>query len=204
MRAARVVDLWSARTAALGSRPDVAYVFVFENRGRAIGATIDHPHSQIMAFTEIPPIPAAELTAAACPLCPAPAADLLVTRQAGWRAAVPNAPSWPYELLISPEAHVGDLPEAGPQLRACLAALLVDALTRLERFLGPGTPYMLWIHQRPQDGAQLPGRPPAPAPRTRPAGSRGDPASGQRRARRRRLLRPRRSGAGRGGVALRS
>ncbi len=155
-RAARVVDLWSARTAALGSRPDVAYVFVFENRGRAIGATIDHPHSQVMAFTEIPPVPAAELTAETCPLCPAPAAGLLVTRQAGWRAAVPHAPSWPYELLISPEAHVGDLPEAGPRLRAGLAALLVDALTRLERFLGPGTPYMLWIHQRPQAGAIYP------------------------------------------------
>jgi UDPglucose--hexose-1-phosphate uridylyltransferase len=134
----------------------VAYVFVFENRGRAIGATIDHPHSQIMAFTEIPPVPAAELTATACPVCPAPAADLLVTRQSGWRAAVPYAPSWPYELLISPEAHLGDLPGAGPPLRTGLAAILVDALTRLERFLGPGTPYMLWIHQQPQDGATYP------------------------------------------------
>ena len=38
-RSARVVELWSARTAALGSRDDVAYVFVFENRGRLIGST---------------------------------------------------------------------------------------------------------------------------------------------------------------------
>ena len=56
-RSARVIELWSARTAALGARDDVGYVFVFENRGRAIGTTIEHPHSQIMAFRDIPPIP---------------------------------------------------------------------------------------------------------------------------------------------------
>ena len=101
-QAARVVELWSARTAALGSRDDVAYVFVFENRGRAIGATIDHPHSQIMAFGTIPPIPEAELSAGKCDFCQDPDDDLLVVRRSGWQAAVPWAPSWPYELLISP------------------------------------------------------------------------------------------------------
>jgi UDPglucose--hexose-1-phosphate uridylyltransferase len=155
-RSARVVELWSARTTELGSRDDVAYVFVFENRGRKIGATIEHPHSQIMAFATIPPIPAAELSAPACPLCPDPGDDLLVTRQAGWQAVVPHAPSWPYELLISPLAHVADLPAAGPGLRAGLAVMLVDALTRLEKLLGPDTPYMLWIHQQPSDGGHYP------------------------------------------------
>jgi UDPglucose--hexose-1-phosphate uridylyltransferase len=153
---ARVVELWSARTVELGSRDDVAYVFVFENRGRKIGSTIEHPHSQVMAFSTIPPVPAAELSATACQLCPAPDQDLLVTRQAGWQAAVPNAPSWPYELLISPLAHVADLPAAGPGLRTGLAVMLVDALTRLEKVLGPDTPYMLWIHQQPSDGAHYP------------------------------------------------
>src|SRR5580693_3791460 len=96
-RTALVVERWSARTAALGARTDVAYVFVFENRGRAIGSTIEHPHSQIMAFTTIPPIPAAELaaptpvptaelSAATCHLCQDLADDLLVTRDAGWQA----------------------------------------------------------------------------------------------------------------------
>jgi len=154
--AAKVVERWSARTAALGSRPDVAYVFVFENRGRAIGSTIEHPHSQVLAFDLIPPVPAAELSAATCQLCPDPGEDLLVTRHAGWRAAVPYAPSWPYELLITPVSHVPDLPAAGPDLRAGLAAMLVDVLTRLDHLLGPGTPYMLWIHQRPTDGAEHP------------------------------------------------
>jgi UDPglucose--hexose-1-phosphate uridylyltransferase len=148
-RSAQVVELWSARTAALGSREDVAYVFVFENRGRMIGSTIDHPHSQVMAFSMIPPIPESELSASSCHLCEDPAADSLVIRRSGWQATVPWAPSWPYELLISPRNHVADLPAAGRELRAGLGAMLVEALTRVERLLGPGAPYMLWVHQRP-------------------------------------------------------
>ncbi len=155
-KSAQVIELWSARTAALGSRDDVAYVFVFENRGRMIGSTIDHPHSQILAFGMIPPVAQAELSARDCRLCPDPGDALLVTRLAGWQAVVPWAPSWPYELLISPCDHVADLPAAGPQLRAGLAAMLVETLTRMERFLGRGTPYMLWIHQRPSGGGDWP------------------------------------------------
>jgi UDPglucose--hexose-1-phosphate uridylyltransferase len=155
-RSGLVVELWSARTAALGSRDDVSYVFVFENRGRAIGSTIEHPHSQILAFSQIPPIPRAELAGAGCDLCQDPGDELVVTRAPGWRAHVPWAPSWPYEMLIAPRDHVADLPAAGPRLRAGLAAILVDCLTRLDRFLGPGAPYMLWIHQRPASGEDWP------------------------------------------------
>jgi UDPglucose--hexose-1-phosphate uridylyltransferase len=153
---ARVIELWSARTAALGARDDVGYVFVFENRGRMIGSTIDHPHSQIMAFSTIPPIPETELSANKCDLCQDPGDDLTVTRRCGWQAAVPWAPSWPYELLISPQGHVADLPSAGPGLRAGLGVMLVDALSRMERLLGREAPYMLWVHQRPSSPGDWP------------------------------------------------
>jgi UDPglucose--hexose-1-phosphate uridylyltransferase len=153
---ARVVELWSARTAELGARDDVGYVFIFENHGRAIGTTIDHPHSQIMALSQIPPIPRAELAAGGCALCPDPGEGLLVTRHSGWQAQVPWAPAWPYETLISPLSHVADLPAAGPRLRAGLGAMLVDCLTRLDRLFGRGAPYMLWVHQRPTRGADWP------------------------------------------------
>jgi UDPglucose--hexose-1-phosphate uridylyltransferase len=51
---------------------------------------------------------------------------------------------------------VADLPAAGPQLRAELGVILVDCLARLEELLGHGTPYMLWVHQRPTDGGEWP------------------------------------------------
>ena len=52
-----VVDLWAERTRVLGSRPDVDYVLVFENRGPQVGATIAHPYGQIYAYDRIPPVP---------------------------------------------------------------------------------------------------------------------------------------------------
>ena len=45
----KVIDLWADRTAALGARADVGYVLIFENRGPEVGATIAHPHGQIVA-----------------------------------------------------------------------------------------------------------------------------------------------------------
>jgi UDPglucose--hexose-1-phosphate uridylyltransferase len=152
----RVIELWSARTAKLGVRGDVSYVFVFENRGRATGATIDHPHSQILAFNLIPPIPQAELSQAACDLCRNLDDRLMVTHHRAWVARVPWAPSWPYELLIFPERHVADLPSAGPRLRAGLAAILMDCLSRVERLFGAVVPYMLWVHQQPTTGQNWP------------------------------------------------
>ena len=155
-RTARVIELWSSRTAQLGSRDGVDYVFVFENRGRETGATIDHPHSQILAFGMIPPIPAAELSAGACGLCKDPGDALVVARHAAWLARVPRAPSWPYEMLISPHRHVADLPAAGTRLRAALGVMLVDCLRRLEGHFGAGAPYFLWVHQRPTGGGDWP------------------------------------------------
>ncbi len=53
----KVIDLWAQRTTELLARPEVEYVLVFENRGREVGATIDHPHGQIYGYPFVPPVP---------------------------------------------------------------------------------------------------------------------------------------------------
>jgi UDPglucose--hexose-1-phosphate uridylyltransferase len=151
--AERVVDLWAERTEALGAREDVAYVLVFENRGAAVGATIGHPHGQIYAFPNVPEAPAREL-ARPCALCDETPGDRLVAEAGDWRAYVPEAAESPFELRIAPTAHAGALAEVD---RRDLAAVLVDVLGRLDRLFPPDPmPYMLWIHQRPTDGANWP------------------------------------------------
>jgi UDPglucose--hexose-1-phosphate uridylyltransferase len=157
--ARRVVDLWAERTEALGARPDVAYVLVFENRGEEVGATIAHPHGQIYAYDQVPDVPLTELRRAArgeCPVC-APVDEALgVATTTGWHAWVPAASAYPYSLLLAPDVHRPDLPSLdGPQ-RDGLAELLVDVLARLDRLFGIALPYMLWIHQRPTDGGAWP------------------------------------------------
>ena len=152
--ARKVIDLWAERSAALGARPDVAYVLVFENRGAEVGATISHPHGQIYAFDVVPDVPARELERGAPPDDPG---ERLVATAPGWRASVPEAPTFPYALALSPDEAVPDLPSLDDEGRDALAVLLVDVLARLDRLFDAQTPYMLWIHQRPFDGGDWPG-----------------------------------------------
>jgi len=160
----RVVDLWTERTEALGSRADVAYVLVFENRGKDVGATISHPHGQIYAFADVPPVPLAELDAASCAICDELAgrgeegrahARRLVTSEGGWQAWAVWAPSYPFEMVVAPTQHVPDLAAARPT-RSGLVSVLKKALSALDEQFGEPMPYMLWCHQRPTDGQAWP------------------------------------------------
>jgi UDPglucose--hexose-1-phosphate uridylyltransferase len=159
-----VVRVWTERTEALGSRPDVGYVLIFENRGADVGATIPHPHGQIYAFDEIPPAPLTELEAASCAICEetdgkGPAgpdhSERVVASVGGWSAWARWAPSWPFELLIAPDNHVGDLSGAASWDQG-LSSVLGLALSGLDRLFGAPMPYMLWFHQRPSDGGAWP------------------------------------------------
>lgn len=153
----RVVDLWAARTESLGARPDVACVLPFENRGAEVGATISHPHGQLYALDEVPPVLRAELGGEACPVCASLRSGHLVTSAEGWRAVVPAAAKYPYELLIAPDDHGRpDLPSLAAADRDAMAAVVVDALSRLDHLFDAPMPYMLWIHQRPTDGGDWP------------------------------------------------
>jgi UDPglucose--hexose-1-phosphate uridylyltransferase len=151
--ARKVIDLWASRSSVLGGRPEIAYVLVFENRGAEVGATIAHPHSQIYAFDFVPEVPLRELERGGRFDEPG---ERLVATADGWRAWVPEAPIFPYALLLVPDEPVPDLPSLDDSGREGLAHLLVDVLERLDRLFNSQTPYMLWIHQRPFDDGDWP------------------------------------------------
>jgi UDPglucose--hexose-1-phosphate uridylyltransferase len=151
--ARKVIDLWAERTAALGARPDVGYVLVFENRGAAVGATIAHPHGQIYAFDVVPELPHRELERGTRLGEPG---ERLVAEAPGWRAWVPEASVFPYAVRLAPNDLVPDLPSLDDPGRNALALLLIDVLERFDRLFDAETPYMLWIHQRPFDGSDWP------------------------------------------------
>jgi UDPglucose--hexose-1-phosphate uridylyltransferase len=151
--ARKVIDLWAERTSELGARPEIDYVLVFENRGAEVGATIEHPHGQIYAFDFVPELPVRELGRGNVFAEPG---GRLVATAPGWRAWVPEAPKFPYALVLLPDDDVPDLPSLDEVGRDGLAVLLVDVLERLDRLFDAQTPYMLWIHQRPFDGGDWP------------------------------------------------
>lgn len=152
--ARRVVDLWTDRTRELGARPDVDYVLVFENRGERVGATIPHPHGQIYAFDHVPPEPLRELVDGVLEPDRVPA-ELAVSAAGRWRAWVPAAATYPYEMVLADDG-AGSLSDDGADPDG-LAALMVDVLARLDQLFDAPMPYMWWLHQRPTDDGDWPG-----------------------------------------------
>ena len=151
--ARKVIDLWAERFAALGSRTDVGYVLIFENRGPEVGATIAHPHGQIYAYDHVPDRPGRLLSGA---WHPDTSPDRFVAEAGDWVAAVPVASTFPIALSLAPRARVPDLTALGDEGRNQLATLLVDVLARLDRLYDRPLPYMLWFNQRPTDGGHWP------------------------------------------------
>jgi len=158
----KVIDLWAERTTALLARPEITYVLVFENRGREVGATIDHPHGQIYGYPFVPPAPARETAGArGCAVCAEVAAESehgarVVTTVGDWTAWVPYASGYAYGLRIAPRTHRGAIADLDDIHRDDLARVLVDALGRYDRLWPaphPGYlfPYLLWFHQSPAD-----------------------------------------------------
>ncbi len=145
--AGKVIDLWAERTAALGSRPDVEYVLVFENRGAEVGATIAHPHGQIYAYDHVPRRQASRLAGGWRP--DDSPGERLVTEGDDFTAWVPFAPTFPVAIEIAPRERVPDLPAMDAVARAAFAETLVDVLARLDRLFGEPLPYMLWLNQAP-------------------------------------------------------
>ena len=143
----KVIDLWADRTTALGTRDDVEFVLVFENRGAEVGATIAHPHGQIYAYDHVPDRPSRRFAASWRPE-PDPG-DRAVATAGGWTAFVPWAPIFPVELDIAPVERVPDLPTLGDAGRDEMARLLVDVFDRLDRLFDRPLPYMMWLNQRP-------------------------------------------------------
>ena len=149
----RVIDLWAERTSALGSRADVDYVLVFENRGASIGATISHPHGQIYAYDHVPDRPGRLFAAG---WSPDPSEVRLVASNESFICSTQFAPVHPVALTVAPRARRPDLPSLDDHERDQLAALLVDVLSRIERLHDgavDAVPYMLWVNQRPASGS---------------------------------------------------
>lgn len=143
---AELVNTWAARTEALGARNDVDYVVIFENSGREVGATIDHPHGQIYAFDHVPDRPRRRLAAG---WKPDSTSDRLIIRRDGWLATVPLASPYPLALEIAPQERVANLMSLDSQQRNAFGNILKDVFGRIEHLYGGPAPTMMWFNQRP-------------------------------------------------------
>jgi UDPglucose--hexose-1-phosphate uridylyltransferase len=141
-----IIDLWAERSTVHYDRSDTSSVLIFENSGRDVGATIDHPHGQLYSFDHVPQRTARRIESG---WQPSTDRSLLVGEHAGFVTCVSGASPFPVALEIAPLDRVGRLADLTDDDRHALAHSLRDALERLTTYFGETPPYMLWVNQRP-------------------------------------------------------
>lgn len=156
-RARTVIEAWADRTAALSALPGVAQVFPFENRGREIGVTLQHPHGQIYAYPYVTPrtqrlLASIEQYGAgllADVLDFERSSDRVVLAGEHWTAYVPFAARWPVEVHLMPHQHVPDFAATTTEQRDELSVLYLRLLRGIDALYDTPTPYIAAWHQAP-------------------------------------------------------
>ncbi|MBI4914356.1 MAG: galactose-1-phosphate uridylyltransferase [Acidobacteria bacterium] len=165
-----VFRAWRDRIVDLRRDTRIRYVLLFKNHGREAGASLYHPHSQLIATPIIPTVVVQELNVARehwghkerCVFC-----DLIAQERAfGDRMAIeterfvalePFASAFPFETWILPKRHGHDFALCPDDLLEDLARLLHDFLRRIRALLDD-PPYNLILHTAPSPHPR-PGQP---------------------------------------------
>lgn len=157
-----LIHVWTDRYEELGALDFVDYVFIFENKGKEIGVTLNHPHGQIYAYPFIPPIVQREIDSSAahmketgrclvCDVLGEEEADgrRIVVRNDCFTAFIPFYARYPYEVHIASREHRRCLPDFSDVEKMDMARILKTILAKYDNLWGFSMPYMMVLHQKP-------------------------------------------------------
>jgi UDPglucose--hexose-1-phosphate uridylyltransferase len=156
--AAQVMSALRKRMAGQSLQPNIRYTQAIVNQGREAGASLSHPHGQLLGMPFVPGEIVDEERAftrfeGGCILCVTAEAELAD----GGRVVVANehvtvvCPFWsgtPYEMLVIPTRHEGHLYDSPTPDLAAVARAIRDALAMLADRLGD-IAYNLVFHTAP-------------------------------------------------------
>ena len=167
-QAALVVEAYYRRYAALEETARLRYIQLFRNHGRAAGASIEHPHSQLVALPFVPQRQLEELQRAQryylkhgrCLYCQLlerewRARERIVAENESFIAFMPFSSRYPFESWLMPRSHQASLVELSRNQRTALAALLRELLGCYYRAL-EDPPYNFYLHSAPLRCGGLP------------------------------------------------
>lgn len=166
----KLVDLWAKRFEELSKDEKMKYIFIFENRGDAVGVTMPHPHGQIYAYSVVPKKLETELCACReyfgenqkCLLCDLLAAEKafgarVIAENQDFTAVLPFFSEYPYGIYIFANSHVQNLTQFSKSQRRNLAQMLKDVAGALDSLFGYRFPYMMCLYQNPVNGEDVSG-----------------------------------------------
>ena len=158
----KLVDLWQERFSAISADKKIKYVFIFENRGEAVGVTMPHPHGQIYGYSVIPKKIELEWAQAKkhkeetgeCLFC-----RMLEEEQTDGRRVIfendyftvflPFFSEYPYGVYIMPRRHLQNICQFTEAEKRAFAAVLKETAGMLDSLFDYQFPYMMCMHNAP-------------------------------------------------------
>lgn len=156
------------RLDVLAAHPDVTFVSWFKNDGAEAGATQPHPHAQVVALFDVPPLVAAVNTRGAlhvtstgrCHVCALldrerALGERVIEEAEGFAVLSPYAARLPYEVMIvpphegrftaSPEAVAAVLSRTVRRLHAVLDGPAINVVLRAVPLRNTHAPWGHWV-----------------------------------------------------------
>src|SRR5512141_1701800 len=147
----RIEDvLWAFRDRVVDLRQDkrFKYILIFKNHGEAAGASLEHPHAQLIASPILPKHVVEELEGAKqyymykerCVFCDIVRQELedpvrVIAENDDFVTVAPYAPRFPFETWILPKRHESAFENSSSQMYSDLAKAIKNLLTRADRVL---------------------------------------------------------------------
>ena len=164
-----LIEVWAERTRELGAHEDIQFVLPFENRGREVGVTLNHPHGQIYAYPVVPPVPA-RMQQQSEEFFKSNGRSLLESmiqqemrdgRRMIYRgehavAFVPVCARYPYEVWVAPIKPVATFSDLDSDQQSDLARALKTVLMKYDALWNRSFPYLMAWYQAPTDGKAHP------------------------------------------------
>jgi len=165
---AEVIDAFQERYIDLMNQKSVNYIEIFQNHGQEAGASVVHPHSQIMAIPVIPSQAKTELKGAEnyyrmnkqCVYCAIidwerEKKERLVFENNEFFVFCPYASRVAFETWIIPKKHKPYFERVSQSEKLALAEVLKIALEKIYQALGDPA-YNFYFRTSPADGQDYP------------------------------------------------
>lgn len=161
--------IWAWRDRMLDLKKDVRfeYVLIFKNHGEAAGASLVHPHSQIIAMPTVPVRVKQELEGSRnyfeykerCVFCDIIHEEMetnvrIVSENEDFICITPFASRFPFETWILPKSHASVFEDLPKHEVVNLSVILRDINGRMNRTL-ESPPYNFVIHNSPCRSGKL-------------------------------------------------
>jgi len=157
----KILTMCCRRSADLVKDKRFKYIMIFKNFGPAAGASLEHPHTQIIALPLIPKNPMEEIKGAQnyfeyrerCVFCDIIRQELqekkrIIFENKHFLSFCPSVSRFPFEIWIMPKKHQSYFYNMPPDEIPGLAVILKDTVTRVKKvFANPA--YNFMVHSSP-------------------------------------------------------